>query len=133
MEVAVSKRILVVDDDWRVADLLEAVFEDMGFVVKQALKPSDAIQLMNNNSFSLVMVDVTLGDQDGSSLACNLKKKGHNVVLFTAKDDYWINQNIPQDIPILKKPFRIEELCKLLKWYNIDHDSASFEVSPEVI
>ncbi len=115
-----DKSVLVVDDDWRVCDILEEVLGDMGIGVRQALKTEEANRLLSESNYALVMVDVTLGNENGTNLARDLRDKGQQVILITGKDDLWIRDKVPQGIPVLRKPFRIDDLTLLIDQFGLE-------------
>jgi len=61
-------KILVVDDDKNLLELLKIRLESAGYEVTTALKEEDAIEAAKNQVFDLAIVDLQLLHQDGISL-----------------------------------------------------------------
>src|SRR4030043_2132072 len=61
-------KILVVDDDRNLLELLKIRLESAGYQVVTALKEEDAIETAKNQVFGLAIVDLQLLHQDGISL-----------------------------------------------------------------
>lgn len=63
-----SAKILLVDDDRSLLELLEMRLSSEGYEVATALKEEDAIQAVKTQVFDLSIVDLQLAHQDGISL-----------------------------------------------------------------
>ncbi len=63
-----SRKILVVDDDKNLIELVKMRLESAGYEVTAALKEEDAIETLKGQTFDLSIVDLQLVDQDGISL-----------------------------------------------------------------
>jgi two-component system capsular synthesis sensor histidine kinase RcsC len=62
------KRILVVDDDDNLRELLAAVLSQEGRVVDTARNGIDAVALLNQNHYDLILSDLSMPGLDGPSL-----------------------------------------------------------------
>jgi two-component system response regulator GlrR len=63
-----SRKILVVDDDKNLIELVKMRLESAGYEVTAALKEEDAIETLQGQTFDLSIVDLQLVHQDGISL-----------------------------------------------------------------
>jgi len=63
-----SGKILVVDDDKNLIELVKMRLESAGYEVAAALKEEDAIAVLKGQTFDLSIVDLQLLNQDGISL-----------------------------------------------------------------
>lgn len=81
-------RVLVVDDEPNILELLSAVLRLSGFDVRGAASGSEALRTAREFTPDIVVLDVMLPDQDGFSVARQLRTEGDGVlVLFlTARD-----------------------------------------------
>src|SRR5665647_2723610 len=61
-------KILVVDDDRNLVELLKMTLESANFEVTAAINEKDAIGAVKENMFDLSIVDLQLGHEDGISL-----------------------------------------------------------------
>jgi CheY-like chemotaxis protein len=58
-------RILIVDDDLSVRQLLTAILDDAGYSTAQAENGRDAISQIQNASFDLIITDLVMPEQEG--------------------------------------------------------------------
>ena len=83
-----SYRILVVDDESSISDLISTSLRFVGFEVRTAATGSEALTVAEEFKPHAVVLDVMLPDSDGFEVCRQLRSEGLNVgVLFlTAKD-----------------------------------------------
>lgn len=108
------KKILIVDDEKSILDLLSVVFTKEGYSVKTALSAVKAFELIEKEDFALIITDIKLPEKSGLDILKFAKKKKPEipVVLITAFG------TIKQTVEAFKmgafdyvvKPFDIEEL-----------------------
>lgn len=115
-----KKRILVVDDEEDLCEILRFNLEQAGFEVETALSAEEALT-MNISSFDLILLDVMMGDMSGFKMADIIKKgkKTANIpiIFCTAKDaeeDTLQGLEMGGDDYILK-PFSIREVIARIK------------------
>ena len=70
-----SNRILIVEDDVDLAEMLSAYFRVQGFEVDLATWGEDAIRLSSENTPDLVLMDIRLPDFDGFEVAGKLRER----------------------------------------------------------
>ena len=79
-------KILVVDDEKEIADLVELYLKNEGFEVVKCFDGKSARQAIDNQSFDLAVLDVMLPDIDGFSICAAIRKKHtYPVIMLTAK------------------------------------------------
>jgi DNA-binding response OmpR family regulator len=61
-------RILVIDDDQQIRDVLKAILEEEGFTVDLAETGNEAIQKTEETTYNLTLIDIRLPDMDGTNL-----------------------------------------------------------------
>src|SRR2546427_4474927 len=107
-------RILVVDDERDVAELVRTVLEEAGNEVRAITDARQAIDAFNAFRPDLVTIDVLMPSVDGISLCLQLRRSSDVPVLFvSAKDeppDRVVGLRIGAD-DYLGKPFDNEELA----------------------
>ncbi|MDA8235387.1 MAG: response regulator transcription factor [Clostridia bacterium] len=83
------ERILVVDDEEKILEVLESYLENNGFEVFRAADGGKALQLFNRVNPSLVILDVMLPDLSGEEVCMEIRKQGSKVpiIMLTAKVD----------------------------------------------
>jgi two-component system OmpR family response regulator len=112
-------RILVVDDESSISDLISTSLRFVGFEVRTAATGSEALTVAEEFKPHAVVLDVMLPDSDGFEVCRQLRSEGINVgVLFlTAKDgmeDKVAGLTIGGD-DYMTKPFSLEELVARLR------------------
>jgi len=114
-----TQRILVVDDENSISELIATSLKFVGFDVRTAASGSQALQIAEEFKPHALILDVMLPDQNGFEVCRQLSSEGHNVgVLFlTAKDsveDKIAGLTIGGD-DYVTKPFSLEELVARLR------------------
>ena len=114
-----TQRILVVDDENSISELIATSLKFVGFDVRTAASGSQALQIAEEFKPHALILDVMLPDQNGFEVCRQLRNEGHNVgVLFlTAKDsveDKIAGLTIGGD-DYVTKPFSLEELVARLR------------------
>jgi two-component system, OmpR family, response regulator len=86
--VGVPSRILVVDDEPYITDLLSAALRFEGFTVESAATGTEAMALAERGRHDLVLLDVMLPDVDGTEVCRRLRAQGFRtpVLFLTARD-----------------------------------------------
>jgi DNA-binding response OmpR family regulator len=107
-------RILIVEDEARIAAFLEKGLRANGFSTELAGDGGGALRLAHSGRFDLLILDVGLPDIDGFEVLRELKATGSRlpVLILTARDD--VNDTVrgleSGADDYLTKPFRFEEL-----------------------
>jgi len=112
-------RILVVDDESSISDLIATSLRFVGFDVRTAATGSQALTVAEEFKPHALILDVMLPDLDGFEVCRQIRNEGLNVgVLFlTAKDgmeDKVAGLTIGGD-DYMTKPFSLEELVARLR------------------
>ncbi len=82
-DILTPGHLLVVDDDARLRDLLFKYLQENGFVVTQAQNAEEAMDLMTQIKFDLVILDIMMPGQTGFELCETLRHHKNTVpVLF---------------------------------------------------
>jgi two-component system OmpR family response regulator len=82
-------RILVVDDEWSIRDLLTTVLEFAGYEVKAATDGADAMRQVASFSPDLILLDVNMPGADGFEVCRRIRAQGlaTPIIFLTARDD----------------------------------------------
>ncbi len=109
-----KKKILVVDDDMRLRDLLSRYLDEQGFAVKVVADARGLDRALDKERFDLVVLDVMLPGEDGMSILARLRtgRGSIPVVMLTAKGEEQeriagLDQGADDYLP---KPFNPREL-----------------------
>jgi two-component system OmpR family response regulator len=88
---AVSKSILVVDDDEEICELLQAYLSRSGFQVRTVGDGAEFRQAFNEEASDLLILDVMLPDEDGFSLCRWVRQHPRQphipIIMLTASSD----------------------------------------------
>ena len=113
-------RILVVDDEEDICEILKFNLEFAGYEVGVAFSAEEAL-LLDISSYHLILLDVMMGEMSGFSLASHLKKNKETanipIIFVTAKDtenDMLTGFNLGAD-DYISKPFRVSEVIARVK------------------
>ena len=107
-------RVLVVDDEPNITELVSMALRYEGFSVKTAATGRGAVTAVSQFSPALVILDVMLPDIDGLEVLRRLNAAGHKVpiIFLTAKDatDDKVHGLTVGGDDYVTKPFSVEEL-----------------------
>jgi len=107
-------RILIVEDEPRLASFLEKGLRANGFATMVAPDGTTASLMARDDEFDLVILDLGLPDKDGGTVLRELRAAGQRmpVVILTARDD--VSDKVAGlesgADDYVTKPFRFEEL-----------------------
>ena len=112
-------RVLVVEDEVKMAALLRRALEEEGYAVDLAGRADEALWLGTENAYDAVVLDVMLPDGDGFSVCRGLREAGRwsPVLMLTARDavaDRVAGLDAGAD-DYLTKPFSLAELMARLR------------------
>lgn len=83
-----SGRILVVDDESDTVDLIRFTLETAGFSVDQALDGASAIDMITNDDYDIVLLDIMMPDLSGFDVLQQLHSNSTDtppVIFLTAR------------------------------------------------
>lgn len=111
-------KILVVDDEHEIADLIEVYLKNEGFTVYKFYNGQDAFKCVASEQLDLAILDVMLPGIDGFTL-CQKIRENHNfpIIMLTAKDeqiDKITGLTLGAD-DYMAKPFKPLELIARIK------------------
>lgn len=83
-----SEKILVVDDEHDIADLLEVYLQNENYVVYKFYSAKDALACIEQEELDLAILDIMLPDISGFSLCQKIREKHtYPIIMLTAKDE----------------------------------------------
>jgi len=82
-------RVLVVDDDPEIVELLDSFLESRGYAVRTCSNGADAIAALNESEFDLLVSDINMSGMNGFELLRATRKAYPRIgiILMTAYDD----------------------------------------------
>jgi DNA-binding response OmpR family regulator len=113
-----GERILVVDDEADIVELLRDVLEADGYVVDAALDAGSALQLIRENIYDLALIDFNLPDMDGVMLHHQIRQMDAELAastifmsgLLQSEDN--LGYYMSHSGGFLAKPFDIAEVLR---------------------
>jgi len=113
------QKILIVEDEKRVADLLKIGLEEHGYQIMTAYDGAMGLRLFQSNDFHLVVSDIILPKLDGFELCREIRKVNEHipVLMLTAlgtADDKLEGFDVGAD-DYMVKPFDLRELVARVK------------------
>lgn len=113
-----NDRILVVDDEKAIADLIELYLRNENYIVFKSHNGQDALALVESEPLDLAILDVMLPDMTGFEICQKIREK-HNfpIIMLTAKDeeiDKITGLTLGAD-DYITKPFRPLEMVARVK------------------
>jgi DNA-binding response OmpR family regulator len=109
-----QKKILVVDDDQRLRELLTRYLGEQGFAVRAAENGAAMDKLLTREAWDLIVLDLMMPGEDGLSICRRLRaaEPGQAIIMLTAKGDE-IDRIVGLEMgadDYLPKPFNPREL-----------------------
>jgi len=89
MNTKIRYRILLVDDDARLRDLLSRYLQEQGFTVKAVIDAAAMDRALYREHFDLLVLDLMLPGEDGLSICRRLRAADNQIpiIMLTAKGD----------------------------------------------
>jgi two-component system, chemotaxis family, sensor kinase CheA len=119
---AASARVLIVDDSFTTRTLEKNILEAQGYEVSVATDGVEALSLMRQQKFGLVITDVEMPRMDGFALLEQVKGdrrlKNTPVILVTSRDrqeDQQHGLNLGAEAYIIKRKFDHQELLNTIR------------------
>jgi DNA-binding response OmpR family regulator len=112
-------RILVVEDERKIANFIQKGLKEFGFAVENVGRGDEALEIILDNPFAAVVLDIMLPGRDGLSVLRALRERSNAVpvLILTARGQ--ISEKVEGlDLgadDYLSKPFAIEELAARLR------------------
>ncbi len=107
-------RILLVEDDMKIAKFIEKGFSSSGFAVDHAVTGTQGFEMAFEKSYDTMIVDIMLPRLDGISLIKKIRKHNNNIpiIILSARDrvDDRVNGLQAGADDYLTKPFAFSEL-----------------------
>lgn len=111
-----SGRILVVEDDFDISNMLRIYFTGQGYQVEVAARGGDALDMCRRKLPDLIVLDIMLPDMDGYAVCRELRtttRTSHIPVIFLTQKDERSDKIAGLELgadDYITKPFDIEEL-----------------------
>ena len=108
-----KRKILIIDDDEDLSMIISDMLNDYGYEVTLSPDSETAFELLKNNSFQLILLDINLPDAIGFDVCRELRRISSVPVIFasarTSETDRVSGLDIGGD-DYISKPFSMKEL-----------------------
>lgn len=112
------EKILIVDDEQEIADLVELYLKNEGYTVYKFYSASDTLSCINTTDLDLAILDVMLPDMNGFKICQKIREQHtYPIIMLTAKDeeiDKITGLTLGAD-DYITKPFRPLEMVARVK------------------
>ncbi len=132
-----SERVLVVDDEKAIADIIKYNLEKEGYIVDLAYDGEEAVEKIKISEPHLLVLDIMMPKKDGFQVLKEIRPFfKFPVIVLTAKEeevDKVLGLELGAD-DYMVKPFSMRELVARVKanLRRLDYDNSSMGVSKEV-
>lgn len=113
-----KEKILVVDDDKNICELLRMYLEKEGYVVLMTHNGIDAVNAFNTGNPDLILLDIMLPQLDGWQVCREIRKTSEApIIMLTAKDEVFdkvLGLELGAD-DYVTKPFDTKEIVARIK------------------
>lgn len=107
------RKILMIDDDKDLSMITQDMLEDYGYEVTLAQSGEEAFDILKNQAFDLIILDINLPDGTGFEVCKELRSISNVPIIFcsarTSEDDRVTGLDIGGD-DYLPKPYSLREL-----------------------
>jgi len=107
------KKVLVVDDEPKIIEVVKSFLESKGFTVFAAENGKQALEIFERGNIALIVLDLMLPDMTGEEICMQIRKKSRvPIIMLTAKIeevDMLRGLNIGAD-DYITKPFSLKAL-----------------------
>ncbi len=131
-----SKKILIVDDEKSICDVITTYLKKEGFLPLTAMNATAALQQIDEERPDLIILDVMLPDMNGVDLCTEIRKKYNTPILFLSCKTEAIDKIVALSVggdDYVTKPFLPEELIARVKAHLRRFDSLVAQEDEEEI
>ena len=141
-------KILVVDDDTHINELIDMYLKSSGYETKQCFSGIDACNIINDQNIGLVILDIMLPGKDGMEVLKYIRKTSNiPVIMLTAKgetfdkvlalelgaDDYVVKPFDPKElmarVKAVSRRYTVQKTNEdLIKFNDLTIDIGAYEV-----
>lgn len=111
-------RILIVDDDEDISELISVVLEREGYETNVLHDGLSALSEIESNSYDLILLDIMMAGLSGTELCNKIRDKVNCPIIFVTAKNSLVDKMLGFEIgadDYITKPFEIEELVSRVK------------------
>ena len=111
-----KKRILIVDDDYDIRNILSRYLLIQGFEVETADNGLEALEIFNEMYFDAVLTDFQMPGMDGIKLADQIRKHDPKKLIIMITSNKLMNSQEKELVDyVVEKPFELNEIYTILQ------------------
>ncbi len=111
--------VLVVEDEFGIVELFDAVLTDEGYQVLTAMNGRDGLELLAREQPQLVFCDFMMPVMDGAgmlgAMAVNPALRGIPVVMMSSMPEAVVAERCSGYVAFMRKPFKLFELLDVVE------------------
>lgn len=112
------RTVLIVEDEWAIADWLEVLLSEHAYNVLVAGNGREALDILHRETPDLVLTDFMMPFVDGAALIAEMAKAPKTreipVIVMTSLLEAVVRERVARYRAYLRKPFREADLMKLI-------------------
>lgn len=111
-------KVLVVDDDGHIREVVRFALEQNGHTVEEAADGACALRLLEQNEYDLVVLDIIMPEEDGLEVCRQLRSHSKVPVIFLSSRDDELDRILGLELgadDYMTKPFSPRELVARVK------------------
>ena len=109
-----SVRVLIVEDEFLIASMLEAHLGRLGYAVQPTATVDEALAMIAAHDFELALVDINLAGTASFPVADALQARGIPFLFTTGYGESGVPERY-RAFPVVQKPYRIAKLEPILR------------------
>jgi CheY-like chemotaxis protein len=110
--------VLVVDDEFGVAEVLQSILEDEGYRVVTAINGKQALTRLGEHTPDVIMLDYMMPIMDGTQTLAAIRNdaafKNIPVIMMSSLEEAAVRETAIDYDSFLRKPFRAMAVLKLV-------------------
>jgi CheY-like chemotaxis protein len=110
--------VLVVDDEFGVAEVLQSILEDEGYRVVTAINGKQALTRLGEHSADVILLDYMMPIMDGTQTLAAIRKdpafKNVPVIMMSSLEEGAVRETCTDYDSFLRKPFRAMVVVRLV-------------------
>ena len=110
--------VLVVDDEFGVAEVLQSILEDEGYRVVTAINGKQALTRLGEHAPDLIMLDYMMPIMDGTQALAAIRNdtafKKIPVIMMSSLEEAAVRETCTDYDSFLRKPFRAMAVVRLV-------------------
>jgi len=130
------EKVLIVDDEKDIADLISDVLTDEGFETVIKNNGEDAVKAATQDLFDLIILDIMMPKMNGTEVCTQIRDKVNCPIIFVTAKNHLVDKLVGFEIgadDYITKPFTIEELVARVKAHIRRSNRQNKNISKNII